>query len=316
MRIPVLATFLAAIVLLFSIPSPAAAQQPGAGAGVPVQMVVTVKPKHGNQVPPISQRDVIVHMGHDVRPVTDWVPATANYGGLALAVLIDEASGSSLGVQLNDIKNFIAEQAPTTLVAVGYMHNGTVSIAQNFTADHAAAAKSLRLALGYFGAEASPYTSVSDFIKRWTVSSATPRREVLMITSGIDTLYRGAYPDPYVDAAVQDAQCGGVVVFSVYTPGAGRGRSRRLTYWGQNFLSQLSSEAGGESYYLMGRQAPPSFSPYLDEMNQRLQNQYLLTFLAEPPKKKGPEPIAITSEIHSVDLLHANRVCVPASAGQ
>ena len=45
--------------------------------------------------------------------------------------------------------------APTTLVAVGYMQNGTVSLAQNFTQDHVAAAKSLRLPQGFVGAESS-----------------------------------------------------------------------------------------------------------------------------------------------------------------
>ena len=94
------------------------------------------------------------------------VPATGDRAGLALAILIDEGSAFSLGTQLNDIRAFIGEQAPTTLIAVGYMQNGTVSLAQNFTQDHAAAAKSLRLALGYFGVDGapiSPYpTSSSD----------------------------------------------------------------------------------------------------------------------------------------------------------
>jgi hypothetical protein len=48
------------------------------------------------------------------------------------------------------------------------------------------------LTQGYFGAEASPYLSLSDFIKRWPDNNpAIPRREVLMITSGIGTVYAG-----------------------------------------------------------------------------------------------------------------------------
>jgi hypothetical protein len=123
---------------------------------------------------------------------------------------------------MDDIRAFIRGQAPTTLIAVGYMQNGTVSLAQNFTQDHAAASKSLRLPQGFIGAEASPYFSLTDFIKRWPANPSLPRREVLMITSGIDTFYGGGYPDPYVDTAVQDAQCAGIVVFSIYTPGAGQ----------------------------------------------------------------------------------------------
>jgi len=299
---------------LFCMIRPAAAQQAATAGGVPVHMVVSVEAKHGNQVPALTQQDIIVHQGGEVRPVTGWVPATANYGGLALAILIDDSSGTSVDTQLSDLRTFIQQQASTTTVAVGYLQNGTVSMTQNFTLDHAAAAKSLRLALGYYGADASPYVSLSDFIKRWPANPATPRREVLMISSGIDPLYMSVYPDPYVDAAVQDAQCAGVVVYSIYTPGIGHfGHSYWLAYWGQNFLAQLSQETGGESYYFLGPQAPVAFAPYLDQLNRQLGNQYLLTFLAKPEKKAGREPVKVTTEIHAVDLVHADRVCVPAS---
>jgi hypothetical protein len=314
MKIQNVVTILILLMALFSIPLPAAAPQLEMATGVPVRMVVSVEPRHGTEMPTITQHDVIVHQGHNVRPVTGWVQATGNDAGLALAILIDDSAGVSLGNQLKDIQTFIQEQAPTTLVAVGYMRNGTFFLTQNFTQDHMSAAKTVRLAQGYFGAEASPYLSLSEFIKHWPVEPVVLRREVLMITSGIDTVYVGTYPNPYVDAAVQDAQCAGVVVYSIYTPSAGHfGHSYWRTDWGQNLLSQLSEETGGESYYLMGPQGPVSFAPYLDELNRQLPNQFLLTFLAEPQKKAGREPVKVTSEFHSVDLLHADSVCVAAS---
>jgi len=102
-----------------------------------------------------------------------------------------------------------------------------------------------------------------------------------MVTSGVDTLYTGVLQNPYVDAAIQDAQCAGVVAYSIYTPSAGHfGHSFWRAYWGQNYLSQLSEETGGESYYLMVPQGPVAFAPYLDELNQQLLNQFLPTFLA------------------------------------
>lgn len=300
---------------LLSIRQPGAAQQTAAVPGVPVQIVVGVEPKKGNEIPMITRQDVIVHQGKDVRPVQAWVPATGDHAGLALAILIDDSSGFTLGTQLNDIRTFIEQQAPTTTVAVGYMQYGQVSITQNFTLDHGAAAKSVRLAQGYFGINASPYLSLSTLISRLPSSPTVPRREVLLITSGIDTVYTGSYPDPYVDAAVHDAQCAGIVVYSIYTPSVGHfGHSYYQTYWGQNYLSQLSEETGGESYYLLGPQAPVSFAPYLNELNRQLPNQFLLTFLAEPRKKAGTEPVKVTSEYHSVDLLHASNVCVPAAS--
>ena len=308
------ARLIALVVVLFSILRPAAAQQTGTALGVPVQIVVSIEPRHGREVPMIAQDDLVVHEERNVRPVTGWVRATGDHAGLALAILIDDSAAASFDTQLNDIRAFIQEQTPTTLVAVGYMRNGTVSLTQNFTQDHMAAAKSVRISQGFFGAEASPYLSLSDFIKRWPADPAIPRREVLMITSGVDMAYMGVQMNPYVDACIQDAQCAGVVVYSIYTPSAGHfGHSYWRTSWGQNYLAQISEETGGESYYFMGPQAPVSFAPYLDMLKQQLSNQFLLTFLAEPQKKAGKVRVKITSEIHEVDFVYPEMVCVPAS---
>lgn len=301
----------------FSFPHAVSARQKEADRGTPVQMVVSVEPKHGNEVPTITQQDVIVNQGHDRRPVINWVPATGDRAGLALAILIDDSAGFSFGSQMEDVRAFIGEQAPTTLIAVGYMQNGTVFLAQNFTEDHAAAAKSLRLPQGFIGAEGSPYFSLTDFIKKWPSNPSVPRREVLMITSGMDTFYGGGYPDPYVDTAIQDAQCAGIVVFSMYTPGAGHfEHTYWRIYWGQNYLAQLSEETGGESYYFLGAQAPVSFGPYLNQMTGRLKRQFLLTFLAKPQNKAGTESVKVSTEIRSVDLIAPDKVCVPASPEQ
>lgn len=302
------------LMVLFPIAHVAYAQQPNSTEGTPVHMVVSVEPKHGNEVPTIAQQDVMVNEGKDRRPVTGWVPATGDHAGLELAILIDDSAGFSFGSQMDDIRAFISEQAPTTMVAVGYMQNGTVNLTQNFTQDHASAAKSLRLPQGFIGAEASPYFSLTDFIKRWPNNPSLPRREVLMITSGIDTFYGGGYPDPYVDTAVKDAQCAGVVVFSIYTPDAGHfGHTYWRIYWGQNYLAQLSEETGGESYYFLGAQAPVAFQPYLTQMSLRLGHQYLLTFLAKPEAKAGEESVKLSTEIRDVDLIGQDKVCVSAT---
>ena len=103
---------------------------------------------------------------------------------------------------------------------MAYMQNGMAEIVQDLTSDHAAAAKALRLADGSRGANASPYFSLSDLIKRWPASSA--RREVVMVSDGIDRYYgTGDLQDPYVDAAIDDAQRAGIVVSAIYTPGPG-----------------------------------------------------------------------------------------------
>jgi hypothetical protein len=147
-----------------------AAQAPQ--SAIPVKMTVTVDLMgEGKRVPEVNREDVMVKQGKTRLKVTDWIAARGNQAGLDLFVLIDDASGSSLGSQLGDLSAFIKAQPPATSVGVGYMRNATVQIAQDFTKDHSAAAKALRLPLGSPGAYGSPYLSVVDLMKRWPENS-------------------------------------------------------------------------------------------------------------------------------------------------
>src|SRR6202034_4708097 len=120
---------------------------------------------------------------------------------------------------------FINAQPETTSVGLGYMRNGTVQIVQNFTKDHSKVASSVRLPLGSVGAYGSPYLSVIDLMKRWP--SSDNRREVLMVTDGIDRARRsipsrGLYTNPDVDSASDVAMRTGTIIHTIYAPGEGR----------------------------------------------------------------------------------------------
>ncbi len=285
-------------------------QQPTA-TGTAVHMVVTVEARHGSDVPTIQKEDVMVYQGRDRVKTVDWIPLQGDRAALELFLLLDDAAGSSLGSQLEDLRKFINAQPAATRIGVGYMRDGTVQIVQNLTEDHNQAAKSLRLPIGIAGVNASPYFSVSDLIKRWP--EAPVRREIVMISDGIDRYGPGGSSDPYVDEAVEQAQKAGIVIFSIYTPGAGHfGHTFWRINWGQNYLSQLSDETGAESYYL-GSEAPVSFSPYLDDLGRRLLHQYLLTFLAKPVKKAEMQSVKLRTEVSNAELVAADRVYVPAS---
>src|SRR6266404_4911106 len=249
MRKPYLiAGALLAVAQLASGLSSAVAQE-ASSAGVPVHVVVTVEPRHGSNVPVINREDVMVYQGHDRSKVADCLPLQGEHAGLQLFLLIDEAASTSLGSQLEDIRQFINAQPSTTAIGVAYMRNGTADILQNPTNDHAQAAKALRLPLGDAGASGSPYFSLVDLIKRWPESPV--RREILMLSDGIDRFGGSGPSNPYVDSAIEDAQRAGIIIFSIYTPGTGHlGHSFWRMNWGQNYLSQISDETGGESYYL------------------------------------------------------------------
>jgi len=293
----------------------AAARQGRASSGTDVQvhMTVSVEARHGTEIPSITREDVVVAEGHDHDKVTGWIPAQGPNAGLDLLVLVDDSSAVSLGMQLGDIRTFINQQPPTAFIGVGYMQNGTVRMVQNFTQDRASAAKSLRLPLGAAGGEASPYFSISDYVKHWPVNPARPRREILMISDGVDAYFGGGPTDPYVDSAVEDAQRAGITIYSIYTPGSGHaGHSLYRMNWGQNYLSELSDKTGGESYW-MGFGAAVSFTPFLDQLAHQLQHQYLLTFIPKPEKKAGMQRVRLNTEVSGAELVYAESVYVPAT---
>src|SRR2546427_11515543 len=108
-------------------------------------MVVTVEARHGKDIPVIHREDVNVHQGHDRAQVTNWVALGGDHAGLELFLLLDDGSDTSLGLQLEDIRKFINAQTVTTAIAGGFLRYGTVDTDQNFTTDHALAAKAHRL---------------------------------------------------------------------------------------------------------------------------------------------------------------------------
>jgi len=284
---------------------------------VPVQMTVTLDViGEGKRMPEVTREDVMVTQGKDRLKVTDWVAARGDRAGLELFILIDDASESNLGTQLSDLKAFINAQGPATSVGVGYVRNATVEIAQNFTQDHAAAAKAVRLPIGMPGSYGSPYLSAVDLMNRWPQGSN--RREIVMITDGIDRAHRGGRSrlspiSPDVDYASAVAQRTGTIVHTIYFPGVGR---MHHNFWeannGQNGIAKLSDETGGESFYL-GLGTPVSFEPYLDQLQKILDNQYLLTFEAKPNKKAVLQSVKLTTEVAGVEFAVADNVSVPAA---
>ncbi|HEX8813902.1 MAG TPA: hypothetical protein VF753_00225 [Terriglobales bacterium] len=280
---------------------------------VPVRMVVSVTAVRDKTPPTLAKEDVLVRQGKQPLKVTGWTPAKSDNSPLGLFFMIDEASDTNLGSKLPEIQDFINAQATGTEFAVGYMHNNTFSILQDFTKDKDAAAKSLRLPMGSVGIGSSPYLSLIDLLKRWP--SSGQRRAVVMITDGIDR-FRGTRGmgtmNPDVDSASQRAQREGVQIFAIYTRGVGH---IGMNYWAintaQTWLSKLTDETGGQAYYL-GTGEPVSFQPYFKSIQAILDNQYLLDFLAIPGKKSGLQKVKIFTEVPHAEIEAADNVWVPA----
>src|SRR4029077_1539525 len=203
-----------------------------------VTMTVTAVGKKNTEPPPVAKEDVQLYEGKERVQIADWKGGETLY----LALLIDDSLDFNVASQLSDIKAFIMAQPKTTAIAVFYGRNGTAMLAQDFTADHALAAKALRIPLGGVGAFTSPYLTLLDLMKRWPATG--DRRSILLISSGID-YFRGNFElrSPDLDSTIERAQKENINVWTIYSPDAGpQGRGFFRVSNAQANLSQLSDE--------------------------------------------------------------------------
>lgn len=272
-------------------------------------MIVAVEPHHGAPSPHVTANDLTVTVENKRQQLNSLTPVSDV--GVELWILIDDGAAATIGNQFGDLRNFISSLPANDWVGLGYMRNGTVVSAQPPSADHALAAKALRLPIGEAGINASPYISLTDLIHKWPATRRA--REVLMITSGIDFLYGPGPADPYLQQAVDAAQRAGVVVSSIYFGSVGHaGHSYWLIDWGQNDLGELAWKTGGE-FYWQGMTNPVSFSPYLDQFKKLLSEQYLATFTAGPQGKTHLQPVKARTELPNVTVIAPSMVAVPGA---
>jgi hypothetical protein len=281
-----------------------------AGGEVQSGTIVTVVPKKGDAVPPIPVSALQVKVdGKKITP-TNWQA----YGStpVELVLLIDGAARSSFGRNLDDLATFIEQLPPNVAIGIAYMQNGVSRFEGPFTRDHAAATKLLHLPGGSPGSNASPYFCLQDLAKNWPAPATGARREVLMITDGVDEYNLRYDPDdPYVRSAIDSANQAGMVVFSIYYRDQGRlSGSFYETNAGQNYLFQVADATGGNVYY-EGLSNPVTFVPFLTDLTKRLENQYELAVPVKPEKKISYADLKVKTDIGSIKLSVANRVVVP-----
>src|SRR5580704_11952274 len=255
---------------------------------VQVHMVITdAALRTEKSLPALNAENVKVKQGKSFLSVVQVTPAQGDNAALQLMILIDDTLNTqAVGNNLNDLKAFIGAQPPSTVIGVAYMSNAIANVAQNFTADHALAAKALRLPRGTTSTMDSPYLSLISLVKGWPQQNV--RREVLMVTDGIDRL-RGEKPtasqlgpaygpvpvyhsmpimSPDVNSASEISQRYNVIVHSLYAIGVGRAaRSSWDLQIGLSGLSKISDETGGDCFSL-GTSSLVSFKPYLDRLQK------------------------------------------------
>jgi len=261
-----------------------AEDQPGRG-----QAVVTILPSGNHPAAAPQQQQISVKVNGKSTSVTGWQPLHGDNSPVELVVLIDGSARSSLGNQMSDIQHFVQGLPANTSVSIAYMMNGRAALSGPLTTDRAEALRGLHIpAGGVPGVSASPYFCLSDLAKHWPSNNPHARRQVVMVTDGVDYYDLRYDPDdPYLQAAIADSVRAKLTVYSIYWRNIGRlDNHMGPTNAGQNLLTQLTEATGGETHW-QGYGNPVSLEPYLQDIERRLNNQYEVSFMA--PFKDKPQ---------------------------
>ena len=286
-----------AVALSLALPALASPEQPAQG-----QAVVTVMPKdHETGALNIQQPSIELKVDGKPASIVTFASAKGPNSLLELVILMDSSARSSLGTQLNDIAGFVKEMPNNTKIALGYMENGRAALTGPLSSDASQILNGLHLPAGGPGSGSSPYFALSDLAKNWPSHDPNARREVVLITDGVD-YYNLRYDpnDPYVQAAVEDSIRAGLVVYSFYWQNRGRlDNSAYENNAGQNLLLAVTQATGGNSYW-EGSGNPVSFDPFLKDLRQRFQNQYRVAF-SSSLKGAKPQVLRFSLKVQGAD---------------
>ena len=148
-----------------------------------------------------------------------------------------------------------------------------------------------------------------ELIKAW--KQGVSRRIVIMISNGIDPKVKPGYRSDSAEAALEEAQHAGVIVYAIYHPSRHFGLNNSgALHSGQVVLAHLAYEAGGQAYFL-GPGPLPSLAPFLSDIDVRLRHQYRLEFKLFPDESSGPQTVMVRSTNQWFELAAPTRVWLP-----
>jgi len=278
--------------------------------------VVTIVPSHRNaNIGQVPTQGLKLKVNGKESTATNFAPIQNADSPVELVLLIDGGIRTSLGSEFGEIETFVKEMPPNTRMAIAYMENGRAAFASQLSSNGVDVLKGLHLSAGVPGSNASPYFCLSDLAKNWPSHDRTARREVLMITDGVDNYDRHYDPeDPYVDAAINDSVRAGLVVYSIYWKDMGRfNNGWYQTNAGQNLLLMVTQATGGNSYW-EGIGNPVTLQPYFQDLRFRLNNQYELNFTAPSNGKPEIETLKLDLKVPSAKIDAPQRVLVTGAA--
>jgi len=266
--------------------------------------IVTLFAKHSEVAPTVSQQDVSVKLNGKESTVTGWAQFKGADDGLELVVLID-GGARNLGRQFEEIGQFVQNMGPRTKMAVGYMENGRTAMAGPLSADHKQVMSQLHLPAG---PGTNPYFSLSDLAQNWPSRDPRMRREVVMLSDGIDPNNQRFDPDdPYVQSAIRDSVKAGLVVYTIYW--RSRPENAVGTNGGESLMGEVTDATGGNNYW-SGTDNPVSFQPFFEDLAKRFANQYALEFTGRLDRKPAVESMKVKVEGLGLQVIAPQQVFV------
>ncbi len=264
-----------------------------------VTLLVTAMP-HNDRTRPIAEKlqptDFAVL--EDKKPQKIISAKKASAEPIIIAVLIQDDLVGRVNNELDGIRNFIRGLPENSRVMTAYLTSGTMQVAQDFTADKAAAANSLHILRSTESAAPfNPYVEVVEASKRFE-AQPEGRRMILLVSDGLDMSHGFYSASPAMsidlDRAISESQRRGVAVFTFYAPSVGYTSFSRLAVnYGQGSLLRLADETGGEAFF-SGTDFV-SFDPYFREYNELLGRQWLINYRSNN-SGKGFRRIEITTD--------------------
>ena len=221
--------------------------------------VVTALPAHPTD-PPVSiaaQQLKLKVNGKDAT-VTGWTQLRESNSPVELVLLIDGSARTNLGGQFSAITGFVNEIPTNTKIAIAYMEEGRAAMAGPLSSDPAQVLQGLRMPAGMAGSNGSPYFRLSDLAKNWPSRDGMARREVVMITDGVDNTIRATILMTPMCSRRSRMQCmrvGGVC--TVLARSGRHGQDRRGTERGPEPAGR--GDRGNRRDRLLGGDGQPGF---------------------------------------------------------
>ncbi len=300
-RALVLSVVLAASIAGFA---PCATNDPPSPLGFPAQIVITVQSKRAGTAPrTLRPKDITVEEDGKPTQVIGLDRLRGRLAGIQLFVLLDFTGDNAIGpAQLSNLESFFGGLPETTELGVGYLQESGISLTQPFTVGHLSAVQALGIPGGPQGASGGLYAGLSSLMNHWPTQHQIARKAVLILTDGADR-YQGA-----PDAAIQDALRTGVQVYSIALRDAGPVSQRPGANSGATDpLADVCRQTGGEAY-APDSPNPSAIGPYLDDLTERLDSQYRVTFTGEAGR--GTLPVKLRTDLTDIKVAAPSSVYV------